>query len=254
VTDRAHQQRGYRIRFDWGLSGAEALLDAGDVDAVVVDVLSFTTTVGVAVERGIEVYPFPWKDERAQTFADGLGATLAVGRLDAQREGVPGVSLSPAAMSRVEGVKRIVLPSPNGSTIADRVDEDGVRVVAASLCNASAVAGWLARRAETIAIVAAGERWPDGSLRPCAEDLWGAGAVVDALISAGRDGLSAEATVAAAGFLMAKQAPDDHLAGCASGRELIAKGFAEDVRLAGRLDASAVVPVLTVDGGFRASD
>lgn len=46
--DEAHRQREYGVRFDWGLQGALAV--AADVDiAVVVDVLSFTTTVTVAL-------------------------------------------------------------------------------------------------------------------------------------------------------------------------------------------------------------
>ena len=58
-----HRQLDHRVRFDWGPTGAAAIAEGADV-AVVVDVLSFTTTLAIAVERGITVWPFPWQDER----------------------------------------------------------------------------------------------------------------------------------------------------------------------------------------------
>ena len=75
-----HGQAAYRRRFEWGPTGAQAVVgDArpGDV-AVVVDVLSFTTTLSVAVEHGIEVYPYPWASEAAPAYAEERGAVLAV--------------------------------------------------------------------------------------------------------------------------------------------------------------------------------
>lgn len=174
--DRHHRQRSSQVRLDWGPTGAEALVPV-DV-AVVVDVLSFTTTLTVAIERGIEVVPFRWHDERAAAAAaEEHDAVLAVGRGDA----TPGdgrVTLSAAAMRSVAGVRRVVLPSPNGSTIAAALASSGATVVGASLRNRAAVAAWLAPRVAdgaTLAVVPAGERWPDGSLRPAVEDLWGAG-------------------------------------------------------------------------------
>ena len=116
-NDAAHGQADYQVRFDWGPTGAGAIAEGADV-AVVVDVLSFTTTVTVAVERGMTVWPFAWRDERAAAYAAELDATLAVGRLEARAAGGgAGVSLSPADLARVSGVERLVLPSPNGSTI-----------------------------------------------------------------------------------------------------------------------------------------
>jgi len=259
--DPEHEQRGWRIRAEWGPTGAQALRSAGDLTvAVIVDVLSFTTSVTVAVERGVTVFPFAWKDARAAQYAAEVDATLAVGRLEAEREAEReasrAVSLSPATMARLEGIERIVLPSPNGSTIAAMLAGSGVDVVAACLRNAETVARWLATRSapeDTIAIIAAGERWPDGSLRPAVEDLWGAGAVVAGLVEAGTapETLSPEARVAEASFRAVRPCLDSELGGCASGRELIAKGFCDDVRIAAEAGASSVVPLL-VDGAFRA--
>ncbi|GLZ50746.1 hypothetical protein Acsp07_03630 [Actinomycetospora sp. NBRC 106378] len=122
-------------------------------------------------------------------------------------------------------------------------------VVAACLRNASAVSAWLAARPElVVAVVPAGERWPDGGLRPAVEDLWGAGAVLSTLVGGGA---SPEARVAAAAFDAVRPSLDAEMRACASGRELTAMGFADDVAVASELDTSTVVPIL-VDGVFRA--
>jgi 2-phosphosulfolactate phosphatase len=231
------------VRLEWGpTGGAEAA--RGATLAVVVDVLSWTTCVTIAVQRGIEVHPFRWRDPHgAQQYADRVGATLAV------RRGEPGgVSLSPASVLGADGVERLVLPSPNGSTVAALLADAGATVVAASLRNARTVAGWvLEQAAGCVAVVPAGERWPDGSLRPAVEDLWGAGAVITALADLGETVLTPEAEAAAAAFRVAT-GPGRQLAaglrGCRSGQELLDGGYDEDVRLAAELDVSDAVPVL----------
>jgi 2-phosphosulfolactate phosphatase len=255
VTDPAHRQPAHRVRFDWGPTGAAAVAEGADV-AVVVDVLSFTTTLCVAVDRGMTVLPYRWRDERAAAYAEERGAVLAVGRLEGRAledGGGSAVSLSPAAMARAEGVERVVLPSPNGSSIAFALAGTGCLVVGACLRNRSAVAAFLGRRladGATVAVVAAGERWPDGSLRPAVEDLWGAGAVLDALGAVGvEDALSPEARHAADAFRALGATLAGSLDACASGRELADAGFAEDVALAAQVDVSRVVPVLR-DGAF----
>jgi 2-phosphosulfolactate phosphatase len=159
------------------------------------------------------------------------------------------VSLSPAPMSRVTGVERLVLPSPNGSSICAQLASSGVPVVGACLRNRAAVARHL-RDAGTLVVVAAGERWPDGSLRPCVEDLWGAGAVLAALVDLGVEDLSPEAEVAAAVFRAVEGELPARLSACASGLELAEAGFSEDVDVASMLDVSEVVPVLDEDGAF----
>jgi 2-phosphosulfolactate phosphatase len=162
------------------------------------------------------------------------------------------VSLSPASMCAASPTPRLVLPSPNGSTISALLAGQGVTVVGASLRNRRAVARWVQRPGagrRRVAVIPAGERWPDGSLRPAIEDLWGAGAVIGALIEDGRTGLSPEARAAAAAFDPVADDLGRALHGCVSGVELGALGFGEDVDVAAELDRSGAVPVL-VDGAF----
>ena len=245
----AHRQHEGRVRFDWGPVGAEAIVAGADL-AVVVDVLSFTTAVTVAVERGIEVLPYRWRDASAAAYAEAHGATLAVGRSVGEWTGA--VSLSPPSIARAEGVRRLVLPSPNGSTIAVSLADTGATVVAACLRNAGAVAAWLAPRVAggaAVAVVAGGERWPDDSLRPALEDLWGAGAVIRGLVRAGIAELSPEARAAAGCYDAVASSLSDELPTTASGRELVEAGFTADVAMAGQVDVSVVVPVLR-EGGF----
>jgi len=227
----------------------EALADEADV-AVVVDVLSFATSVTVAFEIGATVLPYPWRDDSAAAFADRQGAVLAVGRSQA---GSGRVSLSPASM-RAHAPSRgaVVLPSPNGSTIAHRLASGTTTCVAACLRNAGAVVEWLDRRfphPARVAVVAAGERWPDDSLRPAVEDLWGAGAVLSALAARGRPGFSPEAHAARATYDAIRPDLPSALHACASGQELDAIGFGADVDVAAEVGASPVVPVLR-DGVF----
>lgn len=192
------------VRFDWGRVGAARLAADGCAALVVVDVLSFSTSVAVAVGRGVRVHPFPWGDgqgprgrrarevEQAQAYAARTGAVVAAGRRAVTPEHP--WSLSPAALARAPQVDDLVLPSPNGSAICAAAGTGGGSrhggrhpvVLAACLRNAAAVAGWLVRQGYgteqlPVGVVAAGERWPDGSLRPAVEDLLGAGAVLDGL-------------------------------------------------------------------------
>lgn len=238
-------QGGHRVRFGWG--PVEALAVEADA-AVVVDVLSFSACVTVAVERGIEVHPYRWRDAGAEAYAEKLGAHLARGRSHTEP------SLSPAALLRCDPVPRLVLPSPNGSTICALLAEHGSTVAIGGVRNARAAGAWLAAavaEGRSAVVVAAGERWEsDDSLRPALEDQLGAGAVLSALLALqpGAD-LSPEARAAVALFDALRPRLVPTIRGCVSGQELIDRGFAEDVEVAAALDATAIVPVL-VDGRF----
>jgi 2-phosphosulfolactate phosphatase len=244
-------QAGHGVRVEWGLVGAQQL-GPGAAGVVVVDVLSFTTAVTVAVESGTRVFPCPWRGEAASEFAERMGASLAVGR-GAVTEASPW-SLSPAALRRAPFTPRLVLPSPNGSAIAAAAN--GPMVVAACLRNATAAGRWLAFHGygtpdRPVAVIAAGERWPDGSLRPALEDLLGAGAVIAELQSQRAGPLSPEAAAARVCFTCTDDVAAA-VAACASGLELARSGYADDVAVAVELDGSHVVPVLH-DGAFIAA-
>lgn len=118
------------------------------------------------------MFPYRWRDERAAAFAADRDATLAVDRSQALGEQV---SLSPDSVRRAGSLQRLVLPSPNGSTISFQLAQAVPAVLGVSLRNRQAAAKWLLTQRErhpklTVAIIATGERWPDGSLRPAVED------------------------------------------------------------------------------------
>lgn len=247
----ADSQDRFRLQLDWGLAGARASRAAV---AVVVDVLSFSTSVCIAVERGMQVRPYAWKGPEAEAFASRHDAILAVGRLEATRDGAPTApSLSPAGLLTCPPVPRLVLPSPNGSAIAVALQDVGATVMIGCLRNATATASRLASeldRGHAVRIIAAGEhRARDGSLRPAVEDQLGAGAVLSALSRLGHGPtMSPEAAAAAAMFRAAESCLIEWMTHCVSGRELIDRGFDSDVEVASALDVSRTVPLLT--GGW----
>lgn len=241
-----YAQNGFRTRFDWGPAGAEAV-GPGAAIVAVVDVLSFTTTLTVAIDEGIDVFPYAWRDKSAVAYAQEHDAALAVGRSEA----VNGqISLSPTTIRRATGVRRLVLPSPNGSTISRNLAATGSRVIGVSLRNADAAADWIAEnidKTSPVAVIASGERWPDGSLRPALEDLWGVGALLAKLDDRGVRPASPEAAAAAAAYRDVSDRLPELLRECASGRELIADGYPDDVTIAAEIDASRSVPLLAGD-------
>lgn len=235
-------QSAFALRFEWGLEGLRALAP-GAACVVVVDVLSFSTCVDVALARGARVLPYRFRDAGAAAFARGRGAELAVARSEMTDEHP--WSLSPVSLERLQPGARLVLPSPNGATLCVAGAELGARVFCGCLRNAAAVARAARAIGGPIAVIAAGEQWPDATLRPSFEDLVGAGAVLDRL---GAADASPEARSAVAAFRAA--APDlaAQLAACTEGGLLAARGFADDVRCAAHLDVSGTAPLLDADG------
>jgi len=189
---------------------------------VIVDVLSFSTTITEAVARG---------------------ATAAVcAPTQASSDVAP---LSPSAMAGVAAGEQLVFTSLNGAACVLAASQAPV-VLLGCLRNRKAVAAAVLEvRADACTIVACGERWPSiadvaDSLRPGIEDWIGAGAIVDELVRLGADP-SVEAQAAAA-LYRACSPPGPWIAGSFSGQELIGLGRQADVDLSAEVDVTDAVP------------
>src|SRR6266851_1432988 len=234
-------QQEFDIRCEWGAHGIAVLAPISDM-VIISDVLSFSTSVEVAVTQGAMVFPYRWRDDTARAYAVSVGAILADPGRHPSRD-----SLSHASLTRIAEGTRLVLPSPNGSTLT--VAAPLTPVLAGCLRNAGAVAAVARTYGRKIGVIPAGERWKDdGSLRPAFEDLIGAGAIISHLN--GRR--SPEALVALAAFRAVEAELDHALRQCSSGKELIEWGFATDVMLAAQLNVSTCTPVLVNDAYMRA--
>lgn len=218
-----------QVRCEWGESAARSLASESDV-IVIVDVLSFSTCVDVAVSRGGRVLPYRPNAPGASTFAQQRQAHLALPR------GEGTFSLSPATFRKLTSGESVVLPSPNGA-MATLAAGSGL-VLAGCLRNAAAVAN-ACTHGQRVLVVPAGERWPDGSLRPCLEDWLGAGAILGHLPF----DPTGDARAAIAAFRELQSDLPQALRGCMSGRELIERGYAEDVDIAAEVDSSSTVPM-----------
>jgi 2-phosphosulfolactate phosphatase len=234
-------QAGYDLRCEWGLEGLLALQDGSDA-IVVVDVLSFSTAVDIALSQGASVLPYRWKDGSAKIFAAEKGAIL----VDERCAGAE-YSLSPTSLRAISAGTRLVMPSPNGSMLT--LVAGDVPLFTACLRNAPAVAKRVAALGPRVAVVPAGERWNGSSLRPCLEDLIGAGSLLSWLPGT----LSPEAEIAVAAFARFREDLRSALFHSGSGKELVARGFAADVELAADHAISRVAPMLEEGQFFDAS-
>lgn len=231
-------QHEFDIRCEWGKHGVSLLAPISDA-VVVVDVISFTTSVDIAVSRGAKVYPYSWRDETAAAYAESVGALLADPRWKAGS-----FSLSAESLLEIPGGAKIVIPSPNGSTLS--LAARPTPTLAGCLRNARAVAAAAGKFGAKIAVIPAGERWSDDQrLRPSFEDLVGAGAIISRLPGC----RSPEAQVAAAAFEAVQADLEQALLQCPSGKELIERGYGNDVLLAAKLNISDCAPIL-VDGVY----
>lgn len=224
----------WHVPLTWGPRGFDALAVACDA-VIIVDVLSFSTSVDIALTAGATVFPCGDHDA-ARALADTVRGIAAV------RRGEPGWSLSPATLFAIPAGTRLVLAAVNGGAVAARAvsGRRDLLVFVACLRNLGAVATAVRALAERPGLVAAGERRGDESIRFAHEDWLGAGAAAEAL----RLPLTPRAAAAAAAYRRARGGLEAAILATRSGRELADRGFASDVHVAAEINVSATVPQL----------
>lgn len=219
------------VRCEWGEQGINHHKDWADV-IIIVDVLSFCSCVDLVTSSGSVVYPYRFKDESAERFAQEKKAHLAVAR------GKLGFTLSPASLTNFPKDSSLVLPSPNGATLSLLAQEK--IVFAGCLRNASSVAKAAINSGNKIAVIPAGERWENNSLRVSYEDLIGAGAIINAI--GGKT--TVEADLACSVFKHSAEHNFKDLLQYVSAIELSSHDYQNDVEIAGEYDVSYSAPIL----------
>jgi 2-phosphosulfolactate phosphatase len=224
-------QAEFEVRCEWGKHGVLQLSPKSDV-IIIVDVLSFSTCLDIANSRGAIVFPYEWKDKSTQLFAQSVGSEVA------DKRGSGHYSLSPASLMFLKSGTRLVLPSPNGSSLS--LATAGTPTLAGCLRNCRSVALAAMSYGQRISVIPAGEQWSNGSLRPAFEDFIGAGAILSHV----RGTFSPEAQLAVAAYQGVRQSLENLIKQCGSGQELIERGFEQDVDLALEIEVSDCVPTL----------
>lgn len=234
-----YAQERFSVRLEWGIEAVEQLGQTADC-IIIVDVMSFSTCISLAVDKGARVYPYPWKDESAIAYGNEKGAIVASTE---RRLKSNGYSLSPCSLKDIEQGARLVLPSPNGSAISFRAKDSGAAVFSGCFRNMAATAR-ACRHFRRILVIPCSERWPNGTLRPAVEDLVAAGGIISYLAE---KTWSPEARVAASAYRQNSPYGLSTLGECASALELAEKGFAEDVELCLNLNVSELACCLNQD-------
>lgn len=227
-----YEQTEFDIRCEWGIQGVEKLSSTSNV-VIIIDLMSFSTCVDIAVYNGALVFPYHWKDNSAVQYGKLKDAELA----SFKRQ--PGqFSLSPSSLVNITANTRLVLPSPNGSTLS--LASMGKHTLTGCLRNCLAVAKYTTQLGGSVTVIPAGERWQDGTLRPAIEDLIGAGAIISQLPGT----RSPEAEIALSAFEAVQNRLLSVLLNCSSGKELSKRGFKMDVELVAQLNCSNAIPKL----------
>jgi 2-phosphosulfolactate phosphatase len=251
-TDEKFMQLNHPARLYWGARGARWAAATGCI-TVIVDVISFSTTVVAAVEVGIAIAPARDESEAQRLAIEHRGVRSY------PRRDVPGLgrySLSPSTFRNGNDASVVAVHSPNGARCV-RNAEAAPCVMIGALTNASATGRKAAEIASasrrSIAVVACGELWPHETTdepRFAIEDLLGAGAILRALELE----LSPEAMCAAAAFEGVRSKVNTVLSESGSGQELLQLGYSSDVDYASRYDTSTTIPTLRSDGTILALD
>jgi 2-phosphosulfolactate phosphatase len=247
-----YDQSPFECRVEWGQRGAREAAERGDI-TIIVDVLSFSSTVVTATIHGASISPYPPPiNDAAKLYAQEIGADLVWSRADAEKYG--GHSLSPLSFKPDDSAKKFVFCSMNGAActwVAKKVPA----LLIGCLLNASAVAE-VANQLKistgaNITVIPCGEKWLDcleneNKLRPAIEDYLGAGSILSKLNGT----KSPEAQVCIGSFEHSQKKLKELIWDCGSGRELRQRGYEEDVKYCSQFDIYQAVPLL-VENQFK---
>ncbi|OCA87524.1 2-phosphosulfolactate phosphatase [Bacillus sp. FJAT-27225] len=237
-------QSGYSIRVEWGRKGARDAAGRGDI-VIVVDVLSFSSTVVTALHHGCSIYPYPPHLD-GKLYAEKIGGEYILGRAEAAK--ISRATLSPVSFNSTHKGRKFVLTSLNGA-FCTWVAEQVPALLIGSFLNLSSVAKVANNiKQETrsaITVIPCGEQWNDSrehedSLRPSIEDYLAAGAIVSLL----EGEKSPEALVCEGAYSQQRDNISNLIWESGSGRELREKGFEADVTHCSRIDVYTEVPLL----------
>lgn len=220
------------INCEWGIEGINKYSTVSDV-TIIIDILSFSTCVDIALSNNAAVFPYRYKDDSVFEYAKANNAVPA--SLNRSKENI---SLSTVSLKNIKNGTRIVLPSPNGSELS--MSSGSKTTLCACLRNYRAVAEYACSISNNIAVIPAGEKWQDGTIRFAIEDYLGAGAVISCL----KGELSPEAEAASALFKTLMPDINKIIIESISGKELIERGFPEDVSASLQLNAGGSIPLL----------
>src|SRR5262245_33935695 len=104
-------QTPFNIRCEWGDKGVSLLAPVSDV-VIIVDVLSFSTSVEIATSHLARVYPFRWNDATLAESAGSVGAQIA------SKNSPSPYGLSPSSLTSLPANISLAMPSPNGSELS----------------------------------------------------------------------------------------------------------------------------------------
>lgn len=213
---------------------------------VVIDVLRATSSIVTALDAGAAgIVPVRETDEAIAVMRRlGRERSLLCGERDSRLIAGFDLDNSPASYTRerVAG-KTLVFTTTNGTRSLVEAARGSATVYCAALLNRAAIVERLTAADGSARLLCAGSRG-----EPSFEDLLGAGAVVDGLVTRNKalaisDAARAVATLYAANAKRLTTA----MAGGTHAKALVAAGFAADVAVCAKIDVSSCVP-LYADG------
>ncbi|WP_417388326.1 2-phosphosulfolactate phosphatase [Gimesia sp.] len=246
-----------QVHIEWGVPGAALAMERGDY-VVLVDILSFSTSVSIACSRGARVLVYSLEEIESMGGREQTTKLLNADIVTKSRHALPGrYSLSPASLMDCKQNERLIVTSLNGAQCVAAAGSAG-RSIIGCFRNRRATADYLSQILKSnpsdnkrITLVPCGEMWSSIAShvgwRPSIEDWLGAGAIAERLVEQGLTS-STETNAAIAAFVSCSSDIHDALLNCVSGRELITRSFSKDVKLAAEIDVEASTVVECREG------